>query len=852
MSFARTLLYGVTMMKIAPRLLLLPLASITLWSCNQPNGKPVNPYANGVQHPWRQAQADAPALTNGFLSDQNWVSASGGWGPVAKDASNGEQYEETSSASRLISIGGKQYTKGLGTHAASSIVYKLSAANDCTMFKVVVGLDDEIRTQSEFGSVIFQVWMDGMQVWNSQRLTVTGNSTSETVNLPVTGTKTLELRVTDGGDDLGYDHADWADAQIECGVAAPPASSTKIQFEDFKQGGEGVGYHDNDPQNQGGLYRPNEGVDLDKRGDADGYEIGWSGPGEWMKYDLSTAAGRYDLSIRYGTWKAGEALDIFVDDTKVLTAEFPNISSLDAHQVIKAGTVNLTAGAHVVKVAYVGQNPGINLDWMEFAPVGGPTPPPPAPPSPTPPPAPPSPTPPPPAPPSPTPPPPSPTPDVPPSIRQIYVSSSGNDGNSGTIDQPLRTVQRGLDAATPGTAVVLRGGNYPEPVTFSNSGTEGAWITLQSQPGERAVLGNTTVPKFASFMTMTDRQYILIKDITVSNISGELPLGISVNGASHHIQIRNNTVTGIYHTTSLPFSRGISVGNSRPDVSAHDIIIANNEVSDMPGSIGELIAVSGNVENSQVIGNQVSKIDLAIGIDILGNYDGIDGPNGFARDILVADNTLRDGGQKDGIYSICLYIDGAQRVTMERNRVFTCGYNAQVLSENSPQTKDDQGQYGVDNRDNIFRDNLLVNCLTNCLTVGGYSGAHYGTSYNTSVTNNTLVSNGSVITLNLSDGTRFANNIFVSQSGGFIANNGGAQNVSYSHNLWFGGSGSNPTPDVNSMYIDPLLDGSSFRLLSGSPAIDRGDSSVLSSGERDADGNPRVAGSGVDIGAFER
>jgi hypothetical protein len=442
---------------------------------------------------------------------------------------------------------------------------------------------------------------------------------------------------------------------------------------------------------------------------------------------------------------------------------------------------------------------------------------------------------------------------VPPSSRQVYVSPNGNDDNLGTIDQPFRTVQRGLDAATPGTAVILRGGNYPETVTFNKSGRENAWVTLQSQPGESAVLGNATIAKFSSFMTMTDKEYILIKDITIENIRGELPLALSINGASHHIQIRDNTVRGIYGSLAPTyFSRGISVGNSRADVSAHDIIIANNRVSDMGDSLGELIALSGNVENSQVLGNELSQINLAIGIDILGNYDGIDGPNGFARDILVADNTLRGGGQQPekGYYSICLYIDGGQRVTMERNRVFTCGYNAQILSENGPNTRDNQGQFGVDNKDNIFRDNLLVDCLTSCLTVGGWA-ANYGSSNNTSVTNNTLVSNGTVLTLNKSDTTRFANNIFVSRSAGFTGGVGGANNVSYSHNLWFGGNGSNPTSDLNSLYGDPLLDASSFRPSGASPAIDRGNSSFVISGELDADRNSRLAGQSVDIGAFE-
>jgi NPCBM/NEW2 domain/DUF5010 C-terminal domain/Right handed beta helix region len=829
-------------MKIAPGLLFLPFLSITLWSCNQPNGKPINPYANGAQHPWRQAQDNAPALKSGFLSDQQWVSASGGWGPIAKDASNGEQYEETTSTSSPISIGGKQYAKGLGTHANSSIIYNLAAANSCKTFKAVVGLDDEIRTQSQDGSVIFQVWMDAKQVWNSGRLTLIGNPASEAVNLPVTGTKTLELRVTDAEDGLGYDHADWADAQIECGIAATPASSTKIQFEDFKQGGEGVGYHDNDAVNQGGLYRTSEGVDIDKRGDADGYEIGWAGSGEWIKYDLNAAAGSYDLNIRYGTWKAGEKLEIFVDDTKVLTAEFPNISSLDAHQVLKAGTVNLTAGAHVVKAAYVGGNPGINLDWMEFAPMGETPPPPPSPsPAPTPPPS-----------PSPTPPPPA------PSSRQLYVSPSGDDSNPGTLGQPFRTIQKGVDSATPGTDVMLRGGTYAERVNIRNSGSAGGgYVTLRSYPGERGVIDGQSVslPKFEALVTINEQQYVRVADITITNAVGPGPFAVAIGGASHHIELRDSTVSSI--KTTDQWARGITVGNTRADASMHDILIANNDVSDMPKSLGEMIALSGNIENSQVIGNRLSKMDIAIGIDLLGNYDGIDDPNvGFARNILVADNTLRDGNH----LSICLYVDGGSRVTFERNQVFNCGTSIQVTSEIA----------GLNSSDNIVRDNLVVGCIDTCLAIGGWISS-YGEAINTLVTNNTIYNadNGNAVQMNRSRDTRLINNVIVNQNGASLNNTNGASGLTLNNNLWYGAGGWNwngayansfgayqaaSGQDSNSLFADPLfvnLGGTDLRLQAGSPAINRGDASVISSGERDLDGKPRQVG-GVDIGAYER
>jgi len=40
--------------------------------------------------------------------------------------------------------------------------------------------------------------------------------------VPLTGVKELRLVVTGAGDGIAYDHADWADAKLECGPVAPP------------------------------------------------------------------------------------------------------------------------------------------------------------------------------------------------------------------------------------------------------------------------------------------------------------------------------------------------------------------------------------------------------------------------------------------------------------------------------------------------------------------------------------------------------------------------------------------------------------------------------------------------------
>ena len=68
----------------------------------------------------------------------------------------------------------------------------------------------------------------------------------------------------------------------------------------FRRGGEGVGYHDADPQNQGGGFRPADGVDLGLCSEPDvDYSVGWTAPGEWLSYDVDVAeAGTYRVEAR--------------------------------------------------------------------------------------------------------------------------------------------------------------------------------------------------------------------------------------------------------------------------------------------------------------------------------------------------------------------------------------------------------------------------------------------------------------------------------------------------------------------------------------------------------------------------
>jgi hypothetical protein len=73
-----------------------------------------------------------------------------------------------------------------------------------------------------------------------------------------------------------------------------------------------------------------------------------------------------------------------------------------------------------------------------------------------------------------------------------YVSPKGNDANRGTsLNAPLRTIQKAVDAAMPGDTILIRGGTYRETVSTARSGTSAARITIQNYRNEVVTVRGT-------------------------------------------------------------------------------------------------------------------------------------------------------------------------------------------------------------------------------------------------------------------------------------------------------------------------------------------------------------------------
>ena len=154
----------------------------------------------------------ANTSTPTYLSDINWTYANTQYYPTMKD----HAVEGTP-----LTLNGAVYAKGLGVHATSDVRFKLGG--NYQTFVSDVGVDDFTGSQ---GSVKFEVWADGVQLYDSG--VMTGATATKGISVSVAGRQELKLIVTQAGDGPSYDHADWAGARlfaVSPGVNVAAASS---------------------------------------------------------------------------------------------------------------------------------------------------------------------------------------------------------------------------------------------------------------------------------------------------------------------------------------------------------------------------------------------------------------------------------------------------------------------------------------------------------------------------------------------------------------------------------------------------------------------------------------------------
>ena len=139
---------------------------------------------------------------------------------------------------------------------------------------------------------------------------------------------------------------------------SPATIPGTIQGEDFDLGGEGAAYHDNESRNNGGQYRPDEGVDISlSSGDGPGYGVTSAFAGEWLRYSVNVASsGQYSLSVRLAASGGGGSFHIERGNGSNLSGPIsvPNTGGWATWQTVTVTGLSLSAGSQVLRLVLDG------------------------------------------------------------------------------------------------------------------------------------------------------------------------------------------------------------------------------------------------------------------------------------------------------------------------------------------------------------------------------------------------------------------------------------------------------------------------------------------------------------------
>ena len=140
------------------------------------------------------------------LDELDLTGMSSGWGvPKARQSIVGKG----------MVINGKSYARGVGTHALSSVTFRLEGID---RFEAEVGVDgNEARDKA---SVKFMAFVDGAEKPAAESPVLHLKDDAYRFSVDLKGAKDVELFVCDANDGTDCDHADWANARFIGGDGA--------------------------------------------------------------------------------------------------------------------------------------------------------------------------------------------------------------------------------------------------------------------------------------------------------------------------------------------------------------------------------------------------------------------------------------------------------------------------------------------------------------------------------------------------------------------------------------------------------------------------------------------------------
>jgi MYXO-CTERM domain-containing protein len=413
-----------------------------------------------------------------------------------------------------------------------------------------------------------------------------------------------------------------------------------------------------------------------------------------------------------------------------------------------------------------------------------------------------------------------------------YVAPQGSDAGDGSATKPWLSIQKAVNAASPGDEVVVLAGTYAQGMVFIKTKARAdAPIVLRGEGEVHIIDDGAKVWHWGGLLEVDGAAHWTIRGLTLRNSSW---FGVHIRNSS------DVTVEGC--RTADTAASGIKVG------SASRITIRKNTVEracqgkDPNRAVQECISVS-DTTGFEVTDNVVrdNTVDLTGG-------EGIDA-KGAVSNGLIARNTVYD------LVRLGIYVDAwdrtAQDIEIRDNAVFRCRHGIAVAAENG----------GIAQRirivQNVVYENRIhgiviapyglngprrdIDIMHNTVVGNGATGSSWGGGIRVETTNaQNVVIRGNISALNLYWQVALE----------------AAGTASVLNNLIYGFQGRKGYGEVKGSDVveaNPLLidiAGGKLEPRADSPAIDAAlDPTGLP--DKDAAGRPRLSGSKVDLGAYE-
>lgn len=186
--------------------------------------------------------------------------------------------------------------------------------------------------------------------------------------------------------------------------------------------------------------------------------------------------------------------------------------------------------------------------------------------------------------------------------NDIYVSTNGNDSNSGVLSAPYRTIQKAANVAVPGSVIHVASGTYAETLLSSVSGTSSARIRFVSD----TKWGAKIVPVVAGAYTMWSAKggYTDIDGFQIDGTGGtSVRAGIYLNGGNSSVV--NSLVVHVAENSGCDNRGGAGLVADQGRGSAYqNYDFNNNVVHHVGGGCGWIQGIyhssAGNIKNNIV------------------------------------------------------------------------------------------------------------------------------------------------------------------------------------------------------------------------------------------------------------